>query len=377
MGKSKNEQEMALAIVQEIVGHFKLEGSVENIEVFGNGHINITYLVEMLVGDASYKCIIQNINKLVFKDPEKVIENIIGVTSYLKDKISKEGGDENRETLTLIEAVDGKYFYKDSQGDYYRIYTFIEGATCYDTVTPELFYSSAKAFGKFAKQLDGYDASQLHDAIPKFHDTVNRYQNFEISLEENVCGRKESCVEEIAFVTERKEFCSIILDEIKNGAIPLRVCHNDTKLNNVMIDEETHEGVCVIDLDTIMKGSLLYDFGDSIRFGASSALEDEENLDKVYCDLDKYEMYVKGYLEETADILSEKEFELLGQSAILMTFECGIRFLTDYLSGDTYFRIHRENHNLARARNQFKLVEDMEAKLEEMTMINEKYKKRG
>lgn len=366
---------MTLEMVQEIVKKFKIAGKVVDVQVFGNGHINTTYVAHVTnENQVPCKYILQKINKEVFKSPEGLTDNIVSVTGYLKKKIREAGGDVNRETLTLIQAVNGTYFYVDNADEYYRIYDFIEGATCYDVVTPELFYSSAKAFGKFAKQLDGFDASHMYDVIEKFHHTVNRFHNLQISVEKDALGRRVNCMEAIAFAKDREGFCSIILDEIENGSIPLRVCHNDTKLNNVMIDNETQEGICVIDLDTIMKGSLLYDFGDSIRFGASSAVEDEEDLDKVYCDLVKYEMYVKGYLEETRDILSDKEFELLAQSGILMTFECGMRFLTDYLEGDVYFRIHKEEHNLIRARNQFKLVEDMEAQLEAMIAINEKYR---
>ncbi len=366
---------MNMNAAQKLVAQFELEGDLIYCKPFGEGHINSTFVIGIKRDDSlTTRYILQKINTAIFKDYESLLSNISLVTDYLRAEIIKENGDPDRETMSLIPAKNGKNYIADDNGDIYRVYVFIEDATCYQSATPELFYRSAKAFGKFAKQLDAFDATQLVDTIDKFHHTANRYNNFEIALEHDAMDRAKNINSEIQFVKARKDFCSIILNEIESGAIPLRVCHNDTKLNNVMIDDATNEGLCVIDLDTVMKGSLLYDFGDSIRFGASSAAEDEENLDLVYCDLDKYELFVKGYLEECISILSPKEFELLAQGAILMTFECGMRFLTDYLDGDIYFKTHKPNHNLYRARNQFKLVSDMEAKLSEMIAINNRYK---
>lgn len=366
---------MTVEIMQRIIENFKIDGKLIHFEPFGSGHINTTYVAYFAFENKpTLRYIIQKINTTIFKQPEKLIDNIFDVTEFLKEKIKASGGDENRETLSLIENKNGTRYYKEPNGDFYRAYNFIEDATCYQTVTPELFYSSAKAFGKFAKELNGFDPKNMFDTIENFHNTADRYKKFEASLEKNASGRAKDCAEQIEFIKARKDFTTTVLKEIESGAIPLRVCHNDTKLNNVMMDRTTGEGICVIDLDTVMNGSLLYDFGDSIRFGASSAAEDETDLDLVYCDLAKYETYVKGYLETCQHILSEKEFELLAEASILMTFECGMRFLTDYLDGDVYFRIHRDSHNLDRARNQFKLVADMESKLSEMKAIQKKYK---
>ena len=362
---------MNLEQMKAVTDNFLIEGDLIHVERFGEGHINQTYAVYYaFVNKPTVRYIVQKISTTAFKNPEKLNENIFLVTEYLKEKIRKNGGDETRETLSLIPTKKGESFHKTEIGEYFRIYKFIENATCFQTATKETYYQSAKAFGKFSKALDGFDAELLFDTIENFHNSENRYKNFEISLEKDTVGRVSGLENDINFVKERKDFCSIILKEIRNGNIPLRVCHNDTKLNNVMMDNETNVGVCVIDLDTVMKGSLLYDFGDSIRFGTNTAAEDEADLDKVTCDLDMYRAFAQGYLEECSSMLSEKEFELLGEAAILMTFECGIRFLSDHFDGDVYFRVTKENHNLLRARNQFKLVQDMEAKLPQMKIIN-------
>lgn len=365
---------MTLEEAKVIANQFEIEGTLIYAEPFGCGHINTTYMLcYVFETKPPVRYILQKLNTTIFTDTEGLMNNISLVTNFLKEKIITAGGDPNRETLTLYPTKEGKPFLS-YKGSAYRVYNFIEHATCYQSATPELFYSSAKAFAKFARQLDVFDPSVLIDTIEKFHDTENRYQNFMTSVNQDCMDRKKLVAPEIDFVQTRHEFCSIILNEIEAGTIPLRVCHNDTKLNNVMIDNDSQEGICVIDLDTVMKGSLLYDFGDSIRFGASTGAEDEEDLTKVSFDLEKYRLYVKGYLEECLDVLTKKEFELLAHGAILMTLECGIRFLADYLDGDIYFKVHKPNHNLIRARNQFHLVRDMERKLPEMIAINESLK---
>ncbi len=362
---------MTLQQIQSIADPFRIPGALIRFHPFGDGHINATYVAYFQQEDGStVRYIIQEINTVAFKNPVEVAENIQAVTSYLKEKIVAEGGDPNRETLTFLQNEDGTYYRWDDEKRFYRISLFLEGTTAHQTVTPHLFYQSAKAFGRFAKRLDGFDASGIFDTIPCFHNTEHRFQNLLQQVERDPLGRLSGCQEEVEFARQREQFCSVILNEIRSGAIPLRVCHNDTKLNNVLFDNESQQALCVIDLDTVMQGSLLYDFGDAIRFGASSAPEDEENLNLVFCDLEKYSCFVRGYLEEAGEILSPTEFELLAHSAMLMTFECGMRFLTDHLEGDVYFRIHRENHNLIRARNQFKLVADMEQKLAQMVAIN-------
>ena len=302
------------------------------------------------------------------------MENITGVTSFLKKKIIERGGDPERETLNVIPAVDGKPYYVDSQGDYWRSYKFITEASSFDQVEkPEQFYESAVAFGNFQSLLSDYPAETLHETIEKFHDTRDRFAKFKKAVEEDVMGRAASVQKEIQFVLEREEIANCFAEMLDKHELPLRVTHNDTKLNNVMLDDKTGKGICVIDLDTVMPGLAMNDFGDSIRFGASTALEDEKDLSKVSCSMELFELYTRGFLKGCDGKLTAKEIELMPMGAKTMTFECGMRFLTDYLEGDKYFKIHREGHNLDRCRTQFKLVEDMEQKWYTMNEIVKKY----
>lgn len=358
-------------ITTEVVNQFDFNGEFIHIEPLGQGHINSTYAVYFrreTVPPIRY--VLQRINTSILKNPLALMKNIEGVTNHLRKKIMEAGGNPDRETLTIVKTKDGKLFYEDGDKECWRAYLFIEDATCYQSAEkPGLFYNSAKAFGRFQKLLSDYPAETLSETIEKFHNTVNRYKNFEKAVAEDKVGRAKDVEKEIEFVKARKDDCGIVLDLIEKKEIPLRVTHNDTKLNNIMMDNETNEGICVIDLDTVMPGSVFYDFGDSIRFGASSAAEDETDLSKVYMDINLFEEYVEGFLSEAGETLTKKEYELLAFSAKLLTLECGIRFLTDYLEGDTYFKIHREHHNLDRARTQFKLVADMEEKMEMMNEI--------
>lgn len=356
--------------------NFKMEGTIIGIDKIENGHINQTYVITCEKADGSHiRYILQTINTKVFTDPHSLMENIKNVTDYLKKIIAENGGDINRETLTCIETVNGDIYHVDEEGRYWRMYNFIEGTTSYQTVErPILFENVAKAFGKFQKQLADYPAETLHETIAKFHDTVKRYHDFEEAVKNDISGRAKDCQKEIEFYLAHKDICGEITSRIAAGEIPLRVTHNDTKLNNIMIDNETDEGVCVIDLDTVMPGSALYDFGDSIRFGASSAAEDENDLSKVYFVPELFEAFTRGFLSEAKDALNETEKDFLPMSAILMTLECGMRFLGDHLNGDVYFSIHYENQNLYRARTQMKLVADMEAQLEDMKAIVAKYR---
>ena len=357
------------AILSELVYNFQMELDDTNEVPYGNGHINETYVV----GHAK-RYIIQKINTNVFRDPEAVMRNIMLVTEHVRRSVAAEGGDPDTATLTVIPARDGKSYYRASNGDYYRAYLFIEGAVTYDQVEcADQLYHAARAFGRFQKRLADFPADQLAEVIPNFHNTRDRFRQLREAIDGNKAGRLASVMPEVEFALAREAECGIVLDAIAEGTVPLRVTHNDTKLNNVMLDAETGEGVCVIDLDTVMPGSLLYDFGDALRFGASSAAEDETDLSKVFFRLDYFEAFVKGFIEELGETLTPREIELLPFSCRLLTYECGIRFLADYLNGDTYFRIHREHHNLDRCRTQFKLVADMEAKAEEMMAIVRKY----
>lgn len=340
-----------------------------DIAPYGNGHINDTYIAE-----SNPRFILQRINSNVFKKPHEVMDNILNVTEHLRKKIIENGGDPDRETLNVVKTIDGESFCKTDDGKFYRMYKFIENAKSYDIVeNPNQLYQAARAFGKFQNMLADYPADKLYETIPDFHDTRKRFANLKRAVEEDKMGRRASVEKEIEFAFAREAEVGTIVDALADGSVPLRVTHNDTKLNNVMLDASTDEGVCVIDLDTVMPGSLLYDYGDALRFGASTGEEDEKDLSKIEFSLEMFEAFTKGFLEEVGSSLTPRERELLSFSAKIMTYECGIRFLTDYLEGDTYFKIHREGHNLDRCRTQFKLVADIEKKTEEMHKIIAKY----
>lgn len=361
--------------VYEIAKGFSFEGELVEAKPWGNGHINSTFLLTYQTGVSDeLKVILQMMNKNVFPKPVELMENVMAVTKFLHEKIEAAGGDPMRETLNVIPAKDGKPYYIDDEGEYWRAYVYITEATSFDAPeTVEDFYESAYSFGKFQSMLSDYPAETLHETIEKFHDTRNRFANFKKALEADVMGRASEVQEEIKFVLEREADASVFVDLIEKGEIPIRVTHNDTKLNNIMMDNATRKGICVVDLDTVMPGLAMYDFGDSIRSGASTGAEDEKDLSKISCDMQLFEVYTKGFIAGCEGKLTKKEIELLPMGAKLMTYECGVRFLTDYLQGDVYFKIHRPEHNLDRARTQFKLVADMEAKWETMQTIVEKY----
>lgn len=360
---------------EEALKGFQFEGTLVSSQPYGNGHINETWLLTFAIGEMGIvKVILQRMNQEVFQKPVEVMENILGVTSHLRKKIIALGGDPERETLNVIPACDSRPFFVDSTGEYWRAYRFITDATSFDRVErPEDFYESALAFGNFQRLLSDYPAATLHETIPSFHDTLARFHTFRKAVADDICGRAKQVQREIDFVLAHEDLAKVLGRMTKSGELPLRVTHNDTKLNNIMIDNTTRRGICVIDLDTVMPGLAVNDFGDSIRFGASTADEDEPNLDLVSCDMNLYERYVKGFLKGCAGQLNEQEILMLPTGAKVMTFECGMRFLTDYLEGDHYFRVHRENHNLDRCRTQFRLVEDMEKKWDLMNSIVKKY----
>ncbi|MBQ9087079.1 MAG: aminoglycoside phosphotransferase family protein [Clostridia bacterium] len=332
---------------------------------YGNGHINDTFLV---IHDRRY--ILQRINHLVFPHPDKVMENILGVTEHIRKRTKQEGQDPARCTLTVLPTLRGAYFFRDSIGCYWRLYDFVEGTVTRESVTCKKdFYTCAKAFGDFQRRLADYPAERLHEAISHFHDTPRRYKDLCHAIEEDRMGRAESVRMEIEFAHAHAEFTQALEAAHKTGILPLRVTHNDTKLNNILFDDTTGLPVCVIDLDTVMPGYSVNDFGDSIRFGANTAAEDETDLSRVSLDLELFRAFAEGFLAGCGDSLTAGERELLPTGAIMMTLECGMRFLTDYLKGDIYFKIHRPAHNLDRCRNQFALVADMEEKLPLMQSI--------
>ncbi len=360
--------------ITEIASHFDLCGEVMAIKECRSGHINSTYFITCHDGKNSKRYTMQLINTDIFKNPDEVMENIVNVTEHIRTSLEHKGIDPSRRTLRVIYTSDGKWGYVDSEGRYWRFYEFIENADNYMQIaSSKMFERVGYAFGQFQMQLADFDASVLHETIPNFHNTEVRLSAFERAVERDVCDRARLVEQEIKFVRERSHIAPFINQGIADGTLKLRVTHNDTKLNNIMIDQDTGEGICVIDLDTVMPGSVLADFGDSIRFGASSAAEDETNLDGVYCRLDMFDAYAKGFIEGLEGRLTESEIRALPMGALVITYEQGIRFLTDYLEGDTYFRTEYEHHNLDRARNQLKLVADIESKMGEMQKMIEKY----
>ncbi len=338
------------------------DDTVSRVEPYGNGHINETYAAYYTAADGhEYRQILQKINTHVFKDVEALMQNIVGVTTYLRSIVGE------RETMTVIPARDGKTYFTDTDGGCWRSYIFIENATAYDRIEKDSdFDTCGESFGRFQCQLADYPARDLHETVPFFHHTPRRYENLKAAIAADKAGRAASVAKEIAFALDREESAGDIVHRLEDGTIPVRVTHNDTKLNNILIDDETGKGLCVIDLDTVMPGAAAYDFGDSIRFGAATAAEDETDLDKMEMSLHLFEVFARGYMRTAGGFLTPTEVDSLAAGARLMTLECGVRFLTDYLDGDVYFRIHRPDHNLDRCRTQFKLVADMEQKMERM-----------
>ena len=353
--------------MNQILNAFKLDAPVASCERYGCGHVNETYLV---VSESGRRYILQKISTRAFHDVPALMQNIISVTQFLKEKT-----DDPRGVLTLVPTTDDKFFLTHEDGSYWRLYDFVEDAVCLQAPeTPEDFYQSALAFGSFQQMLTDFPAETLSETIPMFHNTANRFKLFREKLAEDPMGRAASVKEEIEFALAHEAEASTLVDLQASGELPTRVTHNDTKLNNVMLDATTKKALCVIDLDTIMPGLSLYDFGDSIRFGAATAAEDETDLSKVEMSLDLFRTYATGFLSACPG-LTDLEKKLMPLGAKMMTLECGVRFLTDYLDGDHYFKVHRENHNLDRCRTQFKLVADMEKKWAEMAAVIEEVTK--
>ena len=359
---------------KEIVRQFKFEGEFSAAMPYGVGHINDTYIAEFNSNGTTRRYILQRINQNVFLNPEGMMHNIEAVTKYLGQKIESLGGNPLRETLNLVPTIDGNC-YEISKGDYWRGYIFIDNASTYEMVESlDHVYNAAKAFGIFQNLLSDYPSDQLIETIPDFHNTRKRLDAFIKAVDDDDLNRAASAKPEIEFVLQRVKETSVLVDMLERGELPERITHNDTKFNNVMIDDETGEGVCIIDLDTVMPGLSLYDFGDSIRSLSNTAAEDERDLSLVEFDLEVFDYYTHGYLDTVGDVLSPMEIKQLPFSAILMTLECGMRFLTDHLQGDKYFKVYRDNQNLDRCRTQFKLVEGMESEFDHMVKIVDNYR---
>ena len=347
--------------MEKVIYQFALEGKPLKCEPHGFGHINRTYLVET---DAGKRYILQWVNGTVFPDLHGLMQNVVSVTDFIATK-----SEDPREALHLVLTNEGKFYMETEEGDLWRVYDYVEDSICLQRPEcPEDLYESAIAFGTFQNRLADFPAEILTETIPNFHNTPDRYRKFRAALEADVCGRAAGIQPEIDFVLAHEGEADTLVRLQAEGKLPTRVTHNDTKLNNVMLDAATRKALCVVDLDTVMPGLAAYDFGDSIRFGAATADEDEKDLDKMEMSLDAFEIYTRGFLTACTS-LTDLERETLPLGAKLMTLECGVRFLTDYLEGDHYFAIHRPEQNLDRARTQFKLVRDMEKKWDQMAAI--------
>ncbi len=339
---------------------FRMSGQPVQCIPFGHGPINCTFKI---ITDTNQKYILQKINKYVFKNPVQVMSNITAVTEFIRKKISDPRG-----ALHLLPTVQGLTYHRDDQGDFWRMYDFMDGF-CLDAPESDAdFYESALAFGGFQEQLADFPADSLFETIPNFHNTPDRFRQLKESIQLNLVGRCSSAQPEIELALSMEEMGSRLQAMLEARELPLRVTHNDTKLNNVLLDSVTRKGLCVLDLDTVMPGLSAHDFGDSIRFGAATAAEDEPDSSKMRLDLHLFEVYTQGFLHAAAS-LTDKEIEVLPLGAFTMTVEVGIRFLKDYLDGDLYFRTAYDNHNLIRCRTQLALAADMLKKWDEMNAI--------
>ncbi|HEX4286393.1 MAG TPA: aminoglycoside phosphotransferase family protein [Terracidiphilus sp.] len=347
--------------------HFGMEGDFAGAQPYGSGHINDSYCAVFRESSKPMRYIVQRMNTQIFKNPVALMGNIQRVTAHIAQQLNGQS-DCDRRVLTLIPARDGRVYFEDPAHGFWRAYRFIEGASSYDAVqSPEQAFQAAKAFGRFQQMLASLPAPRLHETIPNFHDTPKRFSALDAAITADVANRAASAKPEIAFALSRQSIVSKLIDD----NLPERVTHNDTKFNNVLLDDGTGEGICVIDLDTVMPGLAAYDFGDMVRTTTSATMEDERNLSKVRMEFPMYDALVRGYLESAGDFLTQGEKSSLAFSGKLITFEIGIRFLTDYLSGDTYFKVHRDGHNLDRCRTQFALVESIEQQEDAMHRLVE------
>jgi hypothetical protein len=362
--------------LQAVAAQFEVAGTFVDAQPYGSGHINDTYLVRLQQGQTLTPWIFQRVNHRIFKNVPGLMANIQRVTEHVRARLqATPGSDPSRETLTVIPTRGGAAYYQDPEGEFWRAYIFITGARTYDEVQSRgMAREAAKAFGTFQKLLMDLPAPALLETIPFFHHTPNRFAKLEAAIAADSAGRAESCRAEIDFALARKAMTALLVDQMAAGVLPQRVTHNDTKINNVMIDDGDGRGVCVIDLDTVMPGTVLYDFGDEVRTTTGTAAEDERDLKKVRFQIDMFEALVQGYLEAARDFLVPAEIDQLAFCGKLITFEIGIRFLTDYLEGDVYFKTHRPGHNLDRLRTQFEMVRQMEQRTEEMDRIVSRYR---
>jgi len=354
--------------LRHISRKFQIYGEIRHAELCKIGHINETYTATYQQGGVPVRYVHQKINKGVFRKPVQVMRNFMRVTRHIRHRLEQERADDvTRRVITVVPTRDNKPYYRDRNGDYWRTFVFVEGVETFEAVeTPKQAYQAAFAFGQFQRQLVDLPEPRLHETITEFHNTRKRFEAFQRAVQSDRLNRAASARKEIDFALKQEPMVDVILDAMAAGKIPERVTHNDTKFNNVMLDTTTGEAMCVVDLDTVMPGCALYDFGDMVRTTTSPTLEDELDLSKVQIRLPMFKQLAKGYLDAAGSFLTKAERDLIAFSGKLITFTIGIRFLTDYLSGDTYFRVHRPRHNLDRARTQFKLVESIQRKEEAM-----------
>ena len=353
---------------ERVLPHFALEGSPVSCKEYGSGHINSTYQVKT---DSGKVYILQRINKYVFSNPKAVMENVGAITEYLRDRV-----EDQSEILHFQQADNGTYYYVDTDGEFWRCYEYADGICLEAPESDRDFYESAIAFGRFQEMLADFPAAELHETIPLFHNTVDRYRQFHEALEKDEAGRAKKIPGEINFVLERENEAGTICNLLDSGELPLRVTHNDTKLNNVMIDNVTGKGLCVIDLDTVMPSFIFSDYGDFLRTGANTGDEDDKDLDRVNFNMEIFKAFTKGYLEGAKSFLTPIEIENLPYAAALFPYMQCVRFLADYINGDTYYKIKYPEHNLVRTKAQFKLLQSVEEHTPEMVaFINECLKK--
>lgn len=361
-------------LFKKLVSKFNVKGAFEGFEYFSSGHINTTALIKVKSGEIVKNYVLQKINKNVFKKPEDVMTNISSVTNFIKAKLEKKGVNFSRKVLNFLQSDNNEYFVVDDSGDYWRMYEYVESSITFDeTDNLKVLEQTGRAFGEFQQLLDGYPIDQLKIIIPHFHNTINRYKIFKETLLKNPQNRAEEVMPEILAYLNLEELATKMYKMQQAGILKLRVTHNDTKCNNVLFDENSGKYLCVIDLDTIMPGLVCFDFGDAVRFAGNSSAEDETDLNKIYLDFDKFEALAKGFISRANHSLTKEEKETLALGAITMTVECGLRFLTDYIDGDNYFKISYPTHNLDRARCQLKLAQDMVKNYEKMQTIINKY----
>lgn len=367
---------VSVDFLHDVLSNFAIAGEFVDATPYGNGHINDTFACRFRQESGVRRYILQRINHHVFTKPDELMDNISRVTTHVRAKlVAGNGHDADRESLCLVPTHEGQSYYLAPDPSYWRSFNFVEDATTHDVVTDiRLAYEAARAFARYQKQLVDLPGSRLYETIPGFHYSPKRFADLQAAIDKDPLGRAKDCRAEIRFALAREDITGVIVSGLEDGSIPERITHNDTKINNVLIDNDSGKGICVIDLDTVMPGSVLYDFGDQVRTAAGRFEENERDLSQVFLDLERFEALVRGYLEEAREFLVPAELDLLAFCGRLLTYECGIRFFADHLLGDEYFKIERPGENLDRARTQFAFVRDMERHEAEMAQIVQRHR---